>query len=219
MKRLVIYSTSALALACAASAAADSPRIKGHYGFTGSAVCLVAPGSSVSTFNPTPGVALPNSGFDANLQPIDGHVFSHSFVVEGIRIFKGDGTGTVTGVSMGTTVPPTPGPLATAGYPSFPPAAGASNFSYSFTYTVNPDGSWTADIVPGTFTETFTEGPRTGQTSTIVNFPTFTGLRGRDDFTLTVATLDATVESVSYSNGDVWPEICHRSRVLIKLGD
>jgi hypothetical protein len=34
---------------------------------------------------------------------------------------------------------------------------------------------------------------------------------------LIVAYTTTAVETVTYSNGDVWPEICHRSRVLIKL--
>ena len=58
----------------AATAAADSPKLKGAYGFTGTAVCLVAPGLVPGTTplpNPTPFVALPNSGFQANLQPKD----------------------------------------------------------------------------------------------------------------------------------------------------
>jgi hypothetical protein len=34
---------------------------------------------------------------------------------------------------------------------------------------------------------------------------------------LIVAHLTTDVETHSYSNGDVWPEICHHSRVLIAL--
>jgi len=78
------------------------PGLQGVYGFTGTAACLVAPGSS----NP-----VEPSGFDGALQPIyPTSSFSNSFAVEGIRIFHGDGTGVVNGTSVAITVRPTPGP-------------------------------------------------------------------------------------------------------------
>ena len=115
IKRHVFAITlSALTLTWAAAAAADPPRLKGSYGFTGSAACLVAPGyagnpSGPPLPNPTPGVALPNSGFQADLRPNDvltgvTSSFANSFAVEGIRTFNGDGTGTVKGTSVGVTV-------------------------------------------------------------------------------------------------------------------
>jgi hypothetical protein len=216
-----MFSVSAVAMTWTASAIANSPNLKGAYGFTGTAACVVAPGSSTSSTNPTPGVALPNSGFNSNLHPIDGKVFSHSFAVEGIRTFNGDGTGAVVGTSVGIDPPPTPGP---PGYPAFPPGAGASTFRFSFTYTVNGDGSWTAMMVPGSFLETFTSGGRTGQTATVDAIPPVSGFISNDGKTL-IAVADPivkgafvpTVETVTYSNGDVWPQICHRSRVLISL--
>jgi hypothetical protein len=112
--------------------------------------------------------ALPNAGFQADLRPIDvstgTDAFSHSFSVEGIRTFRGDGTGTVKGRSVGITVRPTPGsPTSPPPYPSFPPSAGSSDFSYDFKYTVSGDGSFTATMVPGSYTETFLTGPRSTQ--------------------------------------------------------
>src|SRR5882672_1211891 len=77
MNRAFALSVSIVAMTWAASAAADSPRLKGAYGFTGTAACLVAPGhvgdpnTPPPLPNPTPGVALPNSGFNASLQPKD----------------------------------------------------------------------------------------------------------------------------------------------------
>jgi hypothetical protein len=167
--------------------------------------------------NPTPGTALPNSGFDpTTLRPKDGKVFSHSFAVEGIRKFNGDGTGTVKGTAVGITVPPTPGP-AGSGYPTFPPAAGSSNFSFSFTYTVNGDGSWTSAMVPGSYSETFVAGPRAGQTGVVDAIPPIAGMMSQDAKTLIAAHLTPVVETRTFSNGDVEPQICHRSRVLIRL--
>jgi hypothetical protein len=89
----------ALTLSWAASAAADSPpMLRGSYGFTGTAACLVATGhvgdpAGPALPNPTPGIALPNSGFQANLVPNDAApgsptaAYSTSFAVEGIRTF------------------------------------------------------------------------------------------------------------------------------------
>jgi len=135
-----------------------------------------------------------------------------SFSVEGIRRFKGDGTGGVKGTAVSITVPPTPGPT---GYPAFPPSASSHNFTYNFTYAVNSDGSWTSDMVPGTFSGTFVSGPRTGQTFTVDLIPTFSGLSATNGLTLTAAHLTPTVETDTFSNGDVWPKICHRSRVFV----
>ena len=77
MQRAILFAVSTIALAAAGSAAADSPNLKGSYGFTGTAACLVAPGhvgdanTPPPLPNPTPGVALANSGFNARLQPND----------------------------------------------------------------------------------------------------------------------------------------------------
>ena len=72
-------------------------------------------------------------------------------------------------------------------------------------------------MVPGSYTETFTSGPRTGQTATVDAIPPFSGMISQDGKTLTGAHVAPAVETHTYSNGDVWPEICHRSRVLMSL--
>jgi hypothetical protein len=212
----------------AVSALAASPNLQGQYGFTGSATCLVAPGHVGNEnvppplANPTPGVALPNSGFNTNLQPNDfanpgdspSASFTHSFSVEGVRTFNGDGTGTVGGTAVDVDDRPTPGPN---GYPHFPPSAHSAEFSFSFTYTLDGNGGLTATMVPGSYTETFTSGARTGQTATVDAIPPVTGMISLDGKTLTAAHLAPIVETRTYSNGDVWPEICHRSRVFMQL--
>src|SRR3954468_23321735 len=103
MYREFALSVSVATLAWAGTAAADSLKLKGAYAFTGTAACLVAPGHVGDANvppqlpNPTPGVALANSGFNAQFQPIDNgplqpppgapnspsQNFSRSFAVEG----------------------------------------------------------------------------------------------------------------------------------------
>jgi hypothetical protein len=229
MQRTFALAISVVAFAGVGSAAAD-PNIRGSYGFTGTAVCLVAPGHVGNEnvppplANPTPGVALLNSGFNANLQPNDfadpgtspSASYNRSFSVEGIRTFDGHGNGTVNGTAVGVAHRPTPGPN---GFPHFPPSASSGDFSFKFTYTVNADGSWTAQMVPGSYTETIATGPRAGQTATVDAIPPVSGLISEDGKTLIAAHLTPVVETRTYSNGDVDPEICHRSRVFIKLRD
>jgi hypothetical protein len=224
-RNIFAISISLVTLTWAAVAAADSPRLKGSYGFTGTAACLVAPGhvgdpNGPPLNNPTPGVALANSGFQPNLRPNDAvpgsssQAYSRSFAVEGIRKFNGNGTGTVKGTAVGIVVRPTPGP---GGFPHFPSAASSANFSFSFTYVVNGDGSWVATMVPGSYAESHLTGPRTGQTSVVDAIPPTTGMVSEDGKTLIAAHVTTAVETHTYSNGDVDPQICHRSRVYIKL--
>src|SRR6516162_9298507 len=169
MKHVFMLGVSAVVMTYAANVAADSPRLRGEYGFTGSESCLFAP-----------------FGFKSKFQIVDDSAWSNSGNVEGIRTFNGDGTGTVKGTSMNITVPPTPG---------FPPGAGSSNFSFSFTYTVSEDGGWTTTVVPGTDKGTVLTGPRAGQTFTVQNNPTGTGLISRNGDSLTLADLTPTVET------------------------
>jgi hypothetical protein len=231
MQRVLICAASAAVLTWATSAAADTSKLKGSYAVTGTNVCLVAPGSSPTPTNPTPGIALPNSGFNTtcgpgpgcqDLRPLDGHVFSYSGAIEGIVTFNADGTGKVKRTHISTAVPPTPGPTGT--YPAFPPSAEADVLSFNIKYTVDDSGGFIIDSVPGSISGTIMRGPRTGQTFTIDKFATLTGLIGQDGKTLTGADIDpgaltVTVETVTHSNGDVWPQICHRSRVFVRLGD
>jgi hypothetical protein len=223
----IVSAASVVALTWAGAAIADSPNIQGSYGFTGSAECLIAPGHAGDPNgpplpNPTPGVALANSGFQPNLRPNDAvpgsptQAFANSFAVEGIRKFNGDGTGTVKGTAVGVDPRPTPGP---GGFPHFPPSAGSSDFSFSFTYTVNPDGTWTGTMTPGSYSENHVTGPRAGETSTIDAIPPVVGMISQDGKTLIAAHVTPAVETHTYSNGDVWPMICHRSRVFIRLND
>ena len=218
MKRALVQLVPVVAALWVVSAAADSPKLKGSYAFTGTAGCLVAPGSgdqpaSGNTFRSLLWFLWQSD--EAQRKFDGGDLFHHTFSVEGVRTFNGDGTGTVTGTAVGITVRPTPGPA--PAYPHFPAAAGSSTFTFNFTYTINGNGTFTAAMVPNTYKETFKTGPRTGQTATIYVIPAFDGAISQNAQTLLVAYSTPTVETITYSNGDVWPRICHRSRVLIML--
>jgi hypothetical protein len=90
MRRALVCSICAIGFVYTGGADAASPKkLKGEYAFTGAGSCLVAPGSDPGPGNPTPGVALPNSGFNANLQPKENSAaFTQSFSVEGDPDFQ-----------------------------------------------------------------------------------------------------------------------------------
>src|SRR5262249_54296419 len=162
-------------------------------------------------------VALPNSGFNANLQPKDSapppaspsQNFSRSFSVEGIRTFNGDGTGTVKGTAVGIVVKPTPGPN---GFPHFPPSARSGEFRFSFPSTVAGEAGCTTTMPPATNSKPSLPAPPAGKPATVDAIPPIVGMMSQDGKTLIAAHVTPTVETRSYSNGDVDPEICHRSR-------
>jgi hypothetical protein len=184
-----MLSISAAVITWAASAVADSPNVKGDYGFTGTNSCIHAAGFT--------GV---NGGFVATSSGA-----FESAAVEGIQSFNGDGTGTVTGSG-----------LVLQFFALSPPWGVESpvNFTFSFTYTVNADSTWTS--VGGPVTSTVTGGPRKGQTVTFNGFP-LTGRISKNGMTLTAAELTPTVETMIFSNGDVDQRTCQRSWVLISL--
>ena len=84
MQCALMLSISAAVITWAASAVADSPNVKGDYGFTGTNSCIHAAGFT--------GV---NGGFVATSSGA-----FESAAVEGIQSFNGDGTGTVTGSGL-----------------------------------------------------------------------------------------------------------------------
>jgi len=207
MQRACLWIISALLMSWGVFAVTDeaaAQTLKGAYGFTGTANCLVA----LNGFNDKQQVKMSATPPSA---------FGFSFSVEGIRTFNGDGTGTVNGTAVTTTGETEP---------LFRPNASSHNLTFNFTYVVNGDGSWTSDMVPMTYLGTFLTGPRgplagppsvPAQTYTIDKLPTISGLMAVNGMTLTAAHLTPTVETHTYSNGDVEIMICHRSRVFIRL--
>jgi hypothetical protein len=203
MKKLSILTTIAIflgflvILVWAGASAAAPPQLKGEYAFTGEGACLNAP-----------------FGFNPDLSPVDGKVYSLSHSVQGVRTFNGDGTGTVQGMAVTIVPPPTPGLPGI----NFPPNASSHEFSFQFTYHITKDGMITTQMVPGTYIGTWLTGTLAGQTYTIDQF-SLSGMASNDKKVLTLATGTTEVETHTYSNGSIRPQICHRSRVLIWLGE
>jgi len=230
--RLVCSLVIGLSYASAAAADPPPPTIKGTYAAVGSNTCLVAPGFSAgSPTNPTPGTPLPNSGFNSNFVPKDSaSSFQTSLSDEGIWVFDGQGNGTHSDTNVDITPRPTPGPG--GNYPAFAPSASSNSVTATFTYTVNSDGTWTYQGTPNGTQVTFLTGGRTGQTA-YIDTVQMTGLIGAAGVvgnaqapgligsppSLTVASTTPYVETVFYSNGDVWPRVCYRHRVLIRMGN
>jgi hypothetical protein len=201
MKRAYAVAALVIGASWTTTALADPPQLKGSYGFTGSAVCLVSP-----------------QGFDAKQRPSDfnttngGASFTRAFTVEGVRTFDGNGNGTVKGTAVSIV-----------GHPSVPgvaPNVSSAEFSFNFSYQVTDDRTWTSSMVSSSFNETISTGPRAGQTVTMTDgIPPISGIISGDGKTLTAAHLAPQLETRVFSNGDISPEMCERSRVLIKLQD
>ena len=166
--------------------------LRGEYAFTGEAGCLVS-----------------DEGFNADLTPINTgspFPFVRSFSVHGVIRFTGDGTATRV-----VRVVSTRHPTGTSGVGS----ASSVDIEADATYQVATDRSFTLQTTA--LTGTILTGPRAGQTFTITNFPDLVGIMSQDHKTLTLAHHEPAVETQSYSNGDVFDRICHRSRIAISL--
>jgi hypothetical protein len=192
MRRMFFFITLVVVLIWVAIAVAGPHKLKGDYAYTGEVTCLWSTG-----------------GFDANFRPISGSLYwISSGSAQGIRTFHRDGTGTVHNTIMvGITHPP--GPPSTS--------AGASEYSYDFTYTIGPDGSISTKVLPNSFKGTVLTGPATGQTFTQTPF-SLSGMVSEDRKTLTL-TSEPPPEVVTQTseNGSVVYHICHRWAVNILL--
>jgi hypothetical protein len=191
MRRTFLCLILGVSLLWAGIAFAAPPQLKGEYAFTGEMTCFTS-----------------LQGFDENLDA-QGISFLQSYTVQGVWTFNGDGTGSREGRSVGLA-----GAIPAL---NLPPSANSEDFQASFRYTLGPDGTFTTELT-SPLTGTVLTGRRAGQTFTIDQIR-LTGIISKDKKTLTVATEEPEIETLTYSNGNVHKRICHRSRVLIWLGE
>jgi hypothetical protein len=181
------------AVASGAALAADPSRgishLHGTYAFTGTSACLQDSASL---------------GYNPNLTPRAPAIF-YQYAIAGTRTFNDDGTGIVTGTSVAVGAPPN----------AF---ASSSNFTFRFTYTIEPRGRLSLALVPGSFSGQELAGPRAGQTY-VSAIPPLTGQISEDARSIIISEPGPpALETTNYSNGDMVALLCNRSRVLILIG-
>ena len=193
MQRLFMLSVSIAVVIWAASAVADSPNLKGDYGFTRTVKCIVS-----------------HTGFDSNNRALDGY-FGEAFAEEGVRTFNGDGNGTQSFTALNIEIP------------ADHSGANSSHVTnQKFTYTVNGDGTWSIPGI-GSITGHVDDGPRAGQDFTIFPVGPSLGHISTNAATLTLSTVTPTVETITYTTGSppvvvaTLYRICNRSSVHISL--
>jgi hypothetical protein len=158
----------------------------GTYRGAGELACLVAPAGFNSVFQPN----VPTESWSASN--------SH----QSVFVFNGDGTGTLRSEETGITPPPTPG---------FVPSASSSESKGSFTYSTGFDGK--ISIFVKSVTGKVLTGPRKGQTFTTGGYA-LKGFSNETGNTVALSTTAPAVETITYSNGQSFPRICHRSTAL-----
>ena len=194
---------SALAMLLAASSTmADSgtEQLKGTFVFSGSTVCAVSPAFI------TPTSYTPPAGFRANLTAI-GDTFPVTFSIQGTQTFNGDGTGRIeariVSLSFGNQM-----------------SGAATDQETQFTYSIDDDGNVMTQN--GQSRSVFVAGPRTGQEISTSNVPIFVGHLSSDRKSMSLATFNPGVETVTrLVPGPELVEslrLCHRSRTAIRIG-
>ena len=194
MQRVLMLSVSIAVVIWAASAVADSPNLKGDYGFTRTVKCIVS-----------------HTGFThPDNRALDGY-YGEAFAEEGVRTFNGDGNGTERFTALNIEIP-----SANAG------ANSSHVTNQKFTYTVNGDGTWSIPG-SGSITGHVDDGPRAGQDFTIFPVGPSLGHISTNAATLTLSTVTPTIETITYTTGsppvvvDTLYRICNRSSVHISL--
>jgi hypothetical protein len=141
------------------------------------------------------------AGFNADLTPKGGWYYE-SFSVQGVWTFNHDGTGIRKGRGVSITF-------------YSPGHAGSFDFQAPFTYTIGQDNTVTTEL-SSQLTGQILTGSRAGQTFTIDQI-SLQGLIAKDNEGLTIASTEPQIETTVYSNGNIIPRICYRSRVLLRL--
>lgn len=141
------------------------------------------------------------AGFNPDLTPRGGWYYE-SFSIQGAWTFNHDGTGIRRGRGVSVTF--------------YNPAhAGSFDIQALFTYTIGPDNTIVTQLSMPLTGQVLT-GSRAGQTFSVDQI-TLKGLLGKDKEMLTLASEEPEIETATYSNGNVLPRICQRSRVLLLM--
>jgi hypothetical protein len=188
MHRLFILLVAATT-SSAAAFADDHPRLHGTYAFTTTNSCIQTSASI---------------GINANFTPNGPSGFFNSTDV-GVRVFRADGTGTLTARDVSVTAPPFAG-------------ASSADYTFQYTYTIGEDGKLTITMVPGTFKGTELTGPRAGETVVHV-IPVETGFIGEDGRTIVLGQDAPVIDHVLLSTGEQFVRVCNRSRTLTRISD
>lgn len=204
---IITIITPFILAACATISPSTPQGIRGQYAFTGGGVGLIAP-----------------MGFESKLTPKGppGAYIFQTFSVEGVYIFRSDGTGTFKALSYSATLPMTmPNPNPPPPTITLPSSAGSQNVTFSFHYTVTGDRKITITADPGTYITEWKSGPNAGNTSHIDGFVR-TGFISPDGKTIIVANGAPSVMSFVAPFGNMPPTtqiIIHSSGVLFYQHD
>jgi hypothetical protein len=144
-------------------------------------------------------------GFNADLTPApNSFSFTTTTSTVASAVFNGDGTGSDTAQEVTVVGSPVSG-------------GSSDTTSFDFTYTVGPDRTVTVNV-PIIDGQSLT-GTLAGQSFTILNDAPSTGQLSEDRRSLTLATTDPVIDTITFSGGLVEQRICARSRVLIKVDE
>jgi hypothetical protein len=147
---IITVITPFMLAACATTSPSAPQDIRGQYASTGGGAALLAP-----------------LGIEANLTPKGppGAYMFQTVNLEGIFIFRGDGTGSFKGLNHVFTLPFTfPNPNPPPPTITVPSSGASSNVTFSFHYTVTDDRKITITADPGTYTTEWKSGPSAGKT-------------------------------------------------------
>ena len=205
MQRVFMLSVSIAVVTWAANAFADSPNLKGDYGFTRTVKCIVS-----------------ESDFDGIDFHATGPTWGEAFAEEGVRTFNGDGNGKQKFNALNITIP---GVDSLSPPVHVPPHASAAHVvDQPFAYTIGDDGQWGIQG-HGSISGFVDKGPRAGQTFTILNIAPAVGHMSTNAATLTLSTVTPVIETITYYDPSTNPptalktfnRICNRSSVEISL--
>jgi len=142
---IIIMIAPFMLVACATISPSTPQGIRGQYAIIGGGTALIAP-----------------LGFETNLKPKapPGAYIFQTFSLDGVLIFKPDGTGSFNAVTRFATLPfTTPNPNPPPPTITYSSSSGSANVTFSFHYTVTEDRKITVKADPGTYHTDWKSGP------------------------------------------------------------